>query len=137
MSRKFRRDGPSEKTVRLLDRLAEKLATTIADKIVNVLATRLADQIAQRIVYHQRTAGMTEDERDDQMADEALRGAGLIPGPNGWVAGPALAAKQKLRDERREQRRRDSGYYDEATVREREAKALEAKRTRAMKRSKK
>ena len=40
-----RRDGPSEKTVRLLDRVAEKLAMKHADKIVNILAVRLADEI--------------------------------------------------------------------------------------------
>lgn len=81
---------------------------------------------------------MTERERDEHLADEALRAAGYVPGPNGWVPGPALAAKLKLRDERREQRRRETGYYDEAKVREREATALvkkeAARHRRALKR---
>jgi hypothetical protein len=70
-----------EKTLRLLDRVTDRLATKIADKIVNVLATRLADQIAQRIVYHQRMATLTQEQRDEQYAREALRAAGYVPGP--------------------------------------------------------
>lgn len=128
----------NEKTVRLLDRVTDKLATKIAAKIVDTLALRLADKIAERVVYHQHMAGLTEQQRDEQLADDALRAAGYVPGPNGWVPGPALAAKQKLRDERREQRRRETGYYNEANVREREATALAkkeaARHRRALKR---
>lgn len=122
------------KTLRLLDKVNDKLATKIAEKIVDVLAVRLADQIAQRIVCHRRMSTLTQAEQDEQLADDALRAAGYVPGPNGWVAGEALAAKQRLRAERREQRRRDSGYYDEAKTREREERAAAAKRLRAAKR---
>ena len=123
------------KAVRILDRVSQKVATRIADKIVDVLAMRLADQIAQRIVYHQRLAGLTERERDEHIADEALRAAGYVFGLKGWVPGEALAAKEKLRDKRRKQRRRETGYYDEAQVQEREERALTAKRMRAEKRA--
>lgn len=123
-----------EKTVRLLDKVTDKLAIKIAEKIVDKLALRLADKIAERIVYHQRMAGMTEEQRIEHIATESLRAAGYVPGPTGWVAGEALAAEQRQRAERREQRRRESGYYDEAKVREREEQALNAKRMRAAKR---
>lgn len=124
-----------EKTLRLLDRVTDKLATKIADKLVEKLGLRLADTIAQRIVYHQRMATLTEEQRVEVLADEALRAAGYVPGPTGWVAGEALAAKQRERAERREHRRRESGYYDEANVRAREEKAAEAKRLRTARRT--
>ena len=124
-----------EKTLRLLDKVTDKLATKIVDRLVDKVGVRLADKIAERIVYHQQMSSLTQEERDQRWADEALRAAGYVPGPNGWVAGEALAAQQKQRAERREQRRRESGYYDEAKVREREEKAAEAKRLRAARRA--
>jgi hypothetical protein len=125
----------NEKTLRLLDKVTDKLATKIADRLVDKLGIRLADTIAQRLVYHQRMSTLTQEQRDEQYADEALRAAGYVPGPDGWVAGEALAAKQRQRAERREQRRRESGYYDEARGREWEEIAAEAKRLRAAKRA--
>jgi hypothetical protein len=78
---------------------------------------------------------MTEEQRLNHIAEESLRAAGYVPGPNGWVAGEKLAAEQRERAERRERHRRECGYYDEARVREREEKAAEAKRQRAAKRA--
>lgn len=121
----------NEKTLRLLDKVTDKLATKIADRLIDRMGLRLADTIAQRIVYHQRMSTLTQEQRDEHYADEVLRAAGYVPGPNGWVAGEKLAAEQRQRAEHREQRRRESGYYDEARVRERENKAAERKRLRA------
>lgn len=123
-----------EKTARLLDRVTDRLATKIAAKIVDTLALRLADQIAQRVVHHQRMAGLTEEQRDEQLADEALRAAGYVPGPTGWIAGEALAAEQRQRAERREVRRSESGYYDEAKGAGAGGSRADAKRMRAAKR---
>ena len=124
-----------EKTLRLLVRVTDKLATKIADRLVDKVGLSLADKIAERIVYHQQMSTLTQEQRDERWADDALRAAGYVPGPKGWVAGQALAAQQRQRAERREQRRRESGYYDEAKVREREEKAADAKRLRAAKRA--
>lgn len=73
-----------EKTVRLLDRVTEKLATKIAEKIVDTLSLRLADKIAERIVQRQRWVAMT----DEEMADQCLRPAGWTPNPGGGWAPP-------------------------------------------------